>query len=316
MAVEREHSASEDRILVPAGDGHAVLSFGEQAYRIAARTAYILKRWPVIPGIIIFMLLFGAAFAPLLEPFDPLKVDLKERNSPPSWFTDGSEKYFFGGDPVGRDILSRLIESTRITVAVVFFSITVGIVTGTALGLISGYVGGVIDEVIMRFVDMWIALPFILLALVIAIVLGQSFGTMFFLLTLIAWVGFVRPLRGEVLSLREREYVQYAKASGASHMRVMVRHILPNVAPTVLVIATMTAGGLIIAESILSFLGVGIPQPTPTWGGMIASGRSYLDEAWWISTIPGIALLLLVISMNFLGDWLRDHWDPKLNQLI
>jgi peptide/nickel transport system permease protein len=195
-------------------------------------------------------------------------------------------------------------------------AITSGTAIGTGLGILAGYMGGMTDEVIMRFVDMWIALPFILLALVIAIVLGQSFSVMFLLLTLIAWVGFVRPIRGEVLSLREREYVQYARSSGASHSRVMLKHILPNVASTVLVLATMGAGALILSESILSFLGVGIPAPTPTWGGMISDGRSYLEEAWWISAVPGAAILLLVVSLNFLGDWLRDHWDPKLNQLI
>jgi peptide/nickel transport system permease protein len=204
----------------------------------------------------------------------------------------------------------------RVSLLVAFVAISSGTIVGTTLGVLAGYMGGAVDEIIMRFVDMWIALPFILLALVIAIVLGQSFGVMFLLLALIAWVGFVRPIRGEVLSLREKEYVQYARSSGASHLRVMVRHILPNVASTVLVLATMGAGGMVLAESVLSFLGVGIPQPTPTWGGMISDGRSYLEDAYWISSAPGIAILLLVVSLNFLGDWLRDHWDPKLNQLI
>ena len=280
-------------------------------------TGRYIKRTPVVWLVIIAILIFSAVAAPLISPYHPLKdADFKAVKMPPAFQDGGDMSHILGTDQIGRDILTRVLYGGRVSLMVATVAITSGTLIGTALGITSGYMGGLIDEVIMRFVDMWIALPFILLALVIAIVLGASFGTMFFLLTLIAWVGFVRPLRGEVLSLREREYVQYAKASGASHIRVMVRHILPNVAPTVLVIATMSAGGLIIAESILSFLGVGIPQPTPTWGGMIASGRSYLDEAWWISTIPGIALLLLVVSLNFLGDWLRDHWDPKLNQLI
>lgn len=283
---------------------------------IVAAGRYI-KRTPVVWLVIIAILIFSAAAAPLIAPYHPLKdADFTQVKKPPAFNDGGDMSHILGTDQIGRDIFTRLLYGGRVSLMVATVAITSGTLIGTALGITSGYMGGLVDEAIMRFVDMWIALPFILLALVIAIVLGQSFGVMFFLLTLIAWVGFVRPIRGEVLSLREREYVQYARASGASHMRVMVRHILPNVAPTVLVIATMSAGGLIIAESILSFLGVGIPQPTPTWGGMIAAGRQYLDEAYWISTMPGVAILLLVVSMNFLGDWLRDHWDPKLNQLI
>jgi|TARA_B100000959_G_C14911779_1_gene595474 peptide/nickel transport system permease protein len=283
---------------------------------ILATSRYI-KRTPVVWLVIIAILIFSAAAAPLIAPYHPLKdADFTKVKMPPAFNDGGDMSHILGTDQIGRDIFTRLLYGGRVSLMVAAVAIISGTLIGTALGITSGYMGGLVDEVIMRFVDMWIALPFILLALVIAIVLGQSFGVMFFLLTLIAWVAFVRPIRGEVLSLREREYIQYAKASGASHMRVMVRHILPNVAPTVLVIATMSAGGLIIAESILSFLGVGIPQPTPTWGGMIAAGRQYLDEAYWISTMPGLAILLLVVSMNFLGDWLRDHWDPKLNQLI
>ena len=315
MAVEREHSASEDRILVSAGDEHTVRSFGEQVYRIAARTAYILKRWPVIPGIILFLLLFGAVFAPLLEPFDPLKIDLRERNSPPSWFTDGSEKYFLGGDPVGRDILSRIIESTRITVAVVFFSITVGIVTGTALGLISGYFGGVIDEVIMRIVDIWAALPYLLIILTIVVVFGQSFTVLIGSLALLSWPGAVRLVRAEALRVREADYVMSAKVTGASGLRIMWKHIMPQTFHIVIVTATLGTGTLILTEATLSFLGAGVPAPHPSWGAMAADGREYLRDAWWISVIPGTAIILVVMAGNFMGDWLRDRLDPTLRQL-
>jgi len=181
--------------------------------------------------------------------------------------------------------------------------------------LAAGFIGGIVDEIVMRLVDAWIALPFIMLALVIKIVLGTSLTVMFFMLILISWVGFVRPVRGEVLSLRERDYVFAARVAGASGFRIAFRHILPGVSSTVIVLATLGAGGLVLTESVLSYLGVGIPQPTPTWGNMISDGREYLDTAWWISTMPGIAIFLLVLSLNFIGDWLRDRWDPKLRQL-
>ena len=280
-------------------------------------TYRFLRRTPAVWLAIIIILVFSAAAAPLLAPYHPLKdADFKAVLRPPAFISGGDTSHLLGTDQIGRDIFTRILFGGRVSLMVAAVAITSGTIIGTSLGIAAGYAGGMVDEIIMRFVDMWIALPFILLALVIAIVLGQSFGVMFLLLALIAWVGFVRPIRGEVLSLREREYVQYAKSSGASNMRIMVRHILPNVASTVLVLATMGAGGLIIAESLLSFLGVGIPAPTPTWGGMISDGRGYLDDAWWISAMPGMAILLLVVSLNFLGDWLRDTWDPKLNQLI
>lgn len=315
MTVERERGAFEDRVPVSVGDGPAMPSFGERAYRVAARTAYILKRWPIIPGIILFMLLFGAAFAPLLEPFDPLRVDLSERNSPPSWFTDGSDKYFLGGDPVGRDILSRVIESTRITVAVVFFSITVGIVTGTALGLVAGYVGGVTDEVIMRIVDIWAALPYLLIILTIVVVFGQSFTVLIGSLALLSWPGAVRLVRAEALRVREADYVMSAKVAGASGLRIIWKHIMPQTVHIVIVTATLGTGTLILTEATLSFLGAGVPAPHPSWGAMAADGRDYLRDAWWVSVIPGTAIIMVVMAGNFMGDWLRDRLDPTLRQL-
>ena len=315
MTVERERSAFEDRVPVSVGNDPAMPSFGERAYRVAARTAYILKRWPIIPGVILFMLLFGAAFAPLLEPFDPLKVDLSERNSPPSWFTDGSDKYFLGGDPVGRDILSRVIESTRITVAVVFFSITVGIVTGTALGLVAGYVGGVTDEVIMRIVDIWAALPYLLIILTIVVVFGQSFTVLIGSLALLSWPGAVRLVRAEALRVREADYVMSAKVAGASGLRIMWKHIMPQTVHIVIVTATLGTGTLILTEATLSFLGAGVPAPHPSWGAMAADGRDYLRDAWWVSVIPGTAIIMVVMAGNFMGDWLRDRLDPTLRQL-
>lgn len=278
--------------------------------------AYLFfRRTPAIWVGILVILVLAAIFAPWITPYHPLKdADFSATLRPP-WFAGGDSSHWLGTDQIGRDIFTRILFGGRVSLMVAGVAITSGTIVGTGLGIIAGSAGGIVDEVIMRFVDMWIALPFILLALVIAIVLGQSYSVMFLLLALIAWVGFVRPIRGEVLSLRELDYVQYAQAAAASRVRVMVKHILPNVSSTVLVLATIRAGGLILAESILSFLGVGIPQPTPTWGGMVSDGRGYLEEAWWIATMPGIAILLLVMSLNFIGDWLRDKLDPRLRQL-
>lgn len=186
---------------------------------------------------------------------------------------------------------------------------------GTTLGLVAGYFGGHVDEVITRLVDMWLAIPFILLALVVVIVFGQSFIVLMALLALLAWVPFVRNIRAEVLVLKTRDFVAISRISGASATRIMVRHILPNVFNTVVVLATLRVGQLILTESILSFLGAGIPPPTPAWGVMVSDGRNYIASAWWISFFPGIAILLVVMAFNFVGDWLRDRLDPRLRQI-
>ena len=190
-----------------------------------------------------------------------------------------------------------------------------GTVIGTALGLISGYAGGVIDEIITRLVDIWLGFPFIMLALIVAVTIGPGIAVMMGLLALVAWPPFVRNVRAEVLTLRERDFVALARISGASSFRILMRHILPGVLNTVMVIATLRIGQLILTESFLSFIGAGIPPPTPTWGGIIADGREYLRDAWWVSVFAGIAIGLTVLALNFLGDWMRDTFDPRLRQV-
>ena len=190
-----------------------------------------------------------------------------------------------------------------------------GLVLGTALGLIAGYFGRHVDEVIMRLVDVWVSLPFLLLALVTAIVFGSSFRLVLVLLALLAWAPFVRNVRAEVLSLKEQDYVALARVAGASPLRIMVKHIMPGVVSIVTVIASLQVGSLILAEASLSFLGIGIPAPTPAWGSMVADGRDYVATAWWVSFFPGLAIFLVVMSLNFLGDWLRDRLDPRLRQI-
>ncbi len=286
------------------------------ALRVPVFIYELLKRYPIIWVTIFTLLVLLSALAPIITVHDPIKdADFTRVRHPPAWLEEGSTDFLLGTDQVGRDIWSRLLHGGRVSLMVVAVAVTSGMIIGTSLGLAAGFMGGIVDEVIMRLVDAWIALPFIMLALVIKIVLGTSLTIMFFMLILISWVGFVRPVRGEVLSLRERDYVYAARVAGAGTLRIAFRHILPGVSSTVIVLATLGAGGMVLTESVLSYLGVGIPQPTPTWGNMISDGRDYLDTAWWISTMPGIAIFLLVLSLNFIGDWLRDRWDPKLRQL-
>ena len=289
---------------------------------ILSRTATLLRRWPIVSIVIISVLAIVAIFAPILSPQSPIENNLRDRNAPPFWYTEWYEEndkvtrtYILGADPIGRGVLSRLIYGARISMMVVLVATISGTVLGTGLGLIAGYAGGITDEVITRVVDIWLGLPFILLALIVAVTVGPGILTMMGLLALAAWPAFVRNVRAEVLTLRERDYVALAKISGASSFRILIRHILPGVLNTVLVIASLRVGQLILTESFLSFLGAGIPSPTPTWGGIIADGREYLRDAWWVSVFAGVAIGLTVLALNFLGDWMRDTFDPRLRQV-
>ncbi len=220
-----------------------------------------------------------------------------------------------GGDHIGRDLLSRVIHGARVTLTVSMIALLSGLLVGVAMGLIAGYFGGFIDEVIMRVTDIWLGIPFILLAIVVVIAVGQTFVILLMLLALTVWATFVRNVRGEVLTIKERDYVSLARVAGASTFRMIIWHILPGVVNTIIVLATLRVGQVILTESILSFLGAGIPPPTPAWGAMVSDGRLYINDAWWISFFPGLCIFLLVMSLNFFGDWLRDRLDPRLRQL-
>ena len=287
-----------------------------------SRTFNTFRRWPIVSIVIISVLAFVAIFAPLISPQSPIESNLYDRNAPPFWYTEWYEEndrvtrtYILGADPIGRGVLSRLLHGARISMLVVFVAMVSGTVIGTALGLISGYAGGIVDEIITRLVDIWLGFPFIMLALIVAVTIGPGIVVMMGLLALVAWPPFVRNVRAEVLTLRERDYVALAKISGASSFRILMRHILPGVLNTVMVIATLRIGQLILTEAFLSFIGAGIPPPTPTWGGIIADGREYLRDAWWVSVFAGIAIGLTVLALNFLGDWMRDTFDPRLRQV-
>ena len=286
------------------------------------RVLNTFRRWPIISLALIFILTFVAVFAPIISPASPIKSQIRDRNAPPFWYGQWYEEnpkvtktYILGADPIGRDVLSRLIHGARVSMMVVVVALVSGTVVGTALGLVAGYVGGITDEIITRLVDIWLGLPFILLALIVAITIGAGLLTMMGLLAATSWTPFVRNVRGEVLSLRERDYVALARVAGASPLRILIKHILPGVTNTVLVIGTLRIGQLILTESFLSFLGAGIPSPTPTWGAMIADGREYLRDAWWVSVFAGIAIGLTVLALNFFGDWMRDTFDPRLRQV-
>jgi peptide/nickel transport system permease protein len=278
-----------------------------------ARAVFNAKRYPVVPvAILLLFLVIPAVFAPLVAPHDPLKGSLSKRLKPPAWAEGGSIEYPLGTDKMGRDLLSRMIYGARISLLVSFMTVIVGGSMGTALGLISGYFGGKIDTLIMRLVDITLSLPTILLALVLVSALGPSFGTVITVIALIIWARYARQARAETLTVREQDFVARARVAGASHTRIMLRYIFPNIVNTLVVLATLQVGSIILLESTLSFLGVGIPRPTPAWGVMVADGRELIVTAWWVSMFPGIGIMLTVLSLNLFGDWLRDHLDPKL----
>lgn len=273
------------------------------------------RTWPIIPGLIIALLFSLAIFAPLIANQDPKHGDLFVRNVPPMWSDGGSGDHILGTDPQGRDIWSRIVYGSQISLLVAGIVLSLGAVGGTVIGLVAGYYGGNVDEFLMRFVDLTFAVPFILVALVVVIVMGQSLSVIILLLIAFSWGQFARQVRGEALVIRERDYVLQARISGASGPYVLYRHILPGVINTVLVIASLRVGSLILAEAILSYLGVGVPPPTPAWGAMVSEGRDYISSAWWITFFPGVAIFLTVLGFNFLGDWMRDRFDPRLRQL-
>lgn len=281
-----------------------------------ALTLRQLRRYPLVPlAILTFLLVIPAALAPLVAPHDPLKGSLANRLKAPAWQEGGSLAHPLGTDKLGRDILSRIIHGARVSLLVSLVAILVGGALGTGLGLISGYFGRWIDSVIMRLVDISLSLPTILLALVLVAAVGPSFATVITVLVVLLWARYARLVRAETLGIKERDFIARARVAGASHVRIMVKYIFPNVVNSLVVLATLQVGYVILLESALSFLGAGLPRPTPAWGLMIADGRELIVTAWWVSMFPGLAIMLTVLALNLLGDWLRDHLDPKLRHV-
>ncbi|SVB16508.1 uncharacterized protein METZ01_LOCUS169362 [marine metagenome] len=279
------------------------------------KLTYELKHLPWIPLITIGIVVFAAVFAPIIAPYSPTKQTLPDKLLPPAWQEEGTSEHLLGTDILGRDILSRLIHGARVSMIVASTALLSGGVVGGALGIVSGYVGGKVDTLIMRAVDATLAFPTILFALLLAVTMGQGVLTVVLAVTLILWARFARVTRGEVLALKNNDYIAMARIHGCSSFRIMAVHIMPNVFNTFMVMLTLHVGLVILTEASLSFLGAGIPPPTPSWGQMVADGRAKVASAWWISIIPGLAITMVVIAFNVFGDWLRDRLDPKLRQL-
>jgi len=254
-------------------------------------------------------------FAPLVAPYDPFAGSLGARLVPPFWQDGGTTEHLLGTDKLGRDMLSRVIYGARVSITVSLIAIIVGGSIGTLLGLISGYFGGRTDSVVMRLVDISLSLPTILLALVLSAALGPSFTTVLIVISVLLWARYARLVRGETLAIKERDFVARARVAGASHLRIMLFYILPNTFNSLVVLATLQVGYVILLESTLSFLGAGLARAEPAWGLMVADGRELIVSAWWVSMFPGFAIMVTVMSLNLLGDWLRDHYDPKLKNL-
>jgi peptide/nickel transport system permease protein len=272
------------------------------------------RQRPWFAGAILGALVVTAVFAPYLAPHSPTGGDIVKKSIPPMWMERGYAEHPLGTDRFGRDVLSRVIWGSRISLLVSLVAIGVAGTLGTLLGLISGYRGGWVDGLLMRLTDIGLSLPTILIAVVMVAVSEPSFRDVVLVIALLLWPRFARQIRGETLAVKEQDFVALAVVAGRSSAWIIRRHIFPNVVPTLLVISTLQVGYVILLEGTLSFLGVGVPPPNPAWGLMIADGRGFLATAWWISLFPGMAMLLTVLAVNLMGDWLRDHLDPKLRQ--
>jgi peptide/nickel transport system permease protein len=266
----------------------------------------------IIGAAIVLTVVAIALLADQLSTHDPLAATISARLQPPGSITDAGDVYLLGTDPLGRDLLSRVLHGARISLVVGVVSVGLSGIVGVTLGLIAGYYGGMFDLAIMRLVDLQMAFPFIVLTIAVVAVMGSSLVNVIVVLALASWVVYARLVRGLTLALRAKEYVEGARAVGCLDRRIIARHIFPNALPAVLIVATYQFAHMVIAESALSFLGLGLPPPTASWGASINDGRAYLDQAWWITTIPGLALMFTVLGATLLGDWARETLDPTL----
>jgi peptide/nickel transport system permease protein len=264
-------------------------------------------------AVVLIFVTFAAIFAPVIAPHDPRQQVLADNRTPPIMASGGSSTYIMGTDTLGRDIFSRVLYGARISLLVGLAAVALAGAIGITLGLFAGYYGRFLDDVLMRIADIQLAVPFILLAIAILAVLGQGLDKVIITLGIANWVTYGRVVRGQVLSWREKEFVEAARSIGARDISIMVKHILPNTFASIIVIGSFAVAATILAESALSFLGLGVPPEVPTWGGMVAGGRDrVITGEWWIYTFPGVAIMLTVLGVNVIGDWLRDYLDPRM----
>jgi peptide/nickel transport system permease protein len=290
---------------------------------------WFMRKYPVIPVIVLLILVVAAIIGPTIAPYErdigPIgdrhlgmfkysELALEDQDEPrygawPAGF------HLLGSDHIGRDVFTRVLHGARISMQVVLVSLLIGGVVGVTLGMVSGFYGGWVDEVITRFVDIWYAMPFLMVALIVVLIFGRGLTVLLFVLALISWTGFVRVIRAQIMILKQLDYIAAARVNGASDFRIMFKHLLPGILNTAIVVGTLSTSGLILAESVLSFVGAGIQPPTPAWGVMTNEGRDYLTIAAHQVLVPSAAIFMVVISLNFLGDWLRDRLDPRLRQI-
>jgi len=300
------------------GGARAAMNVEAAAGAVAApaESGLELRRLPWIPFLILVVLVLVALLAPVISPHSPTEQSLPDKLKPPAWQEGGSAKHPLGTDLLGRDVLSRLFHGARVSLTVTAAALLAGGGIGLAIGIVSGYAGGRVDSLLMRVVDATLAFPTILIALLLAVSLGQGLRTMVIAIAVILWARFARVVRGEVLTVKSRDFVALARVRGCSGPRIMAVHILPNVMNTFMVLLSLHIGFVILLEASLSFLGAGIPPPTPSWGQMVADGRGHIAGAWWLSFPPGAAIMLVVLACNLFGDWLRDWLDPRLRQQV
>jgi peptide/nickel transport system permease protein len=284
---------------------------------VQASPAVVARRrgLPVVSLAIIALFVLVALLAPLLSPSDPYEQSLRLRFRPPVWEERGAWAHPLGTDRLGRDLLARIVWGSRVSLAVGALAVLLAGTLGAGVGLVSGYYGGRVDATLMRVTDATLSFPVILLALILAVTVGPSFTNVVIAIAVILWARYARVVRGQVLALMTLDFIAQARIAGAGAWRIITRHLVPNTLNTLVVLVTLQIGYVIIVEASLSFLGAGIPPPTPAWGSMIAEGRDFVTSAWWVSFFPGLAILLVVLAFNLLGDWLRDTLDPRLRQL-
>jgi peptide/nickel transport system permease protein len=274
-----------------------------------------VRQVPFIPAALLAFFVICGVLGSHIAPHNPLLNRLEATLRPPFWQEGGTTAFLLGTDHLGRDILSRLISGASISMEVGFVVVGVAGMIGIMVALISGYLGGRVDSVLMRLCDIFMSMPYLMVAIVLAAVLGPSRNNIIVILAALGWTGYARVLRGEVLRIKEGDFVHLAVLAGCSKSRIMLRHIFPNIVNTFIVMATLQLGNVIIAESSLSFLGLGVPPPEPAWGTMAAEGRNHIFGAWWLCVWPGLTIMFVVLSCNLLGDWLRVRLDPKFRQL-